>query len=142
MKELNDAVDEGLPYCRCETCAESDRAKFISYDDKECKFIPWMEKAVAACGLTVWDRPAPDDHAKIKHMECPYIGVYDLDCHIVRMGSSDKWEWLTYGSKLWKAAHVQDKELEKLFWLFKILESDYSNSQRKELIRVAKMNLC
>ena len=118
---------ENSPNCNCWQCAVTGRMDCDTLVDesRKCGFISWFEAKVAACDLIVGY--VLRDSTQSQHVSNPLNGVWDTDCHIVKivMFGGD-WSLFTYGSRLWKAKTVNDPELEKLKKLFELLSCDDS----------------
>jgi hypothetical protein len=111
------------PKCTCLPCAVSGRV-FDNCDNSFCcKFKPWFEGHVAACGLVVGYHPGIRG-VHVDHDCDPNNGVWDVDCHLMYIGRDD-WRGFGYGSRLWKAENPNDPELLKLKQLFAVLDDIY-----------------
>ena len=112
--------------CNCMHCFLSGRTNEDVEIDKEknCEFVPWFEEKLAACELIYGN--VLRDSCSQDHISCRNGGVWDVDCHFVKLPMiGGDWHAFTCGSKLWKAKTVNDPELGKLVRLFKLLDPDY-----------------
>jgi hypothetical protein len=108
------------PKCNCLNCAVSGRMdEDVESDNaRECAFVPWFEEKIVECGLT-FGHTLPDS-TNHSHVSDTWGGVYDVDCHFVKLGRGD-WNFFTYGKRLYQAQTIDDAELKKLKEFIKLL---------------------
>lgn len=111
------------PKCNCLSCAVSGRIEgdVESDDARDCAFVPWFEEKITECGLT-FGHTLPDS-TNHSHISDTWGGVYDVDCHFIKLGRGD-WNFFTYGKRLYQAKTIDDPELKKLKELIKLLLDD------------------
>ena len=114
---------EKSPKCNCLICAVSGRTFGDEEldDERNCAFIPWLEGKIAECGLTCGHTALGSSNHS--HLSDPWNGVWDADCHLVKLGRKD-WRSFSYGKRLYQAQTAEDAELKKLKNLFEQLDAD------------------
>jgi hypothetical protein len=114
---------DNSPKCNCLSCAVSGRMDGVVESDnaRACAFVPWFEEKIAECGMT-FGYPFPTS-TNYQHMSNTNGGVYDVDCHFVKLGRGD-WFFFTFGKRLYQAQSTDDPELKKLKKLFELLRND------------------
>jgi len=136
LRKLKEAMafanEETGPKCTCRTCRVAGRfAEDIDINtDAQCTFKVWFESHMKS--LDIQTQRSLFQNEKRSHIclngwnSDNYTGdeievVFDDDSHFSHLFSGDNLYWVTYGSKLWKASNINDKELQKLKSLFEIL---------------------
>jgi hypothetical protein len=114
---------EKSPQCNCLTCAVSGRTDGEEEidSDRKCAFIPWLEEKITECGLTFGNTTMGSSNHS--HLCNTLNGVWDVDCHLVKLGRSD-WRAFSYGKRLYQAQTADDAELKKLKILFEQLDAE------------------
>lgn len=142
LKAANFGIEKG-PACACKACflAGRGREEGDDFDDDKtpCNFIPWFEQIAGICGLTIFNA----HKAKFRM----YMGeaFAEEDAHIVTYyapGTADVrfgWRFVTLGSKLSNAKSIDDPELRKLRFFFRILETFRTDFERKGIIQQARL---
>ncbi len=116
------------PKCNCRSCALSGRIFGDEVNDSYCcKFKPWFEEQVAACGMVIGYHPGSAG-VHVEHDCDPLNGAWDVDCHLMYIGRSD-WYCFGFGSKLWKSRTPNDPEVIKLKKLFTLLDFNYKEEE-------------
>jgi hypothetical protein len=115
------------PDCACFSCVVTGRHDDDIEDDEPspltCTFAPWFEQLVREHDMSTLEG-LPDVPIWVDgRVICDnYLDVLDSDHHFVHFfnqyGTACDW---AYGSKLWKATSVRDRELVKLERLFRTL---------------------
>jgi hypothetical protein len=114
------------PDCACLACVVTGRHDDDREDDEPCPstctFAPWFDQLVREHDMSTLEG-LPDVAIWVDgRVVCDNGQVLDSDHHFVhcfnRYGTVSGW---VYGSKLWKATSVRDRELAKLERLFHTL---------------------
>lgn len=120
-------ISNGGPNCSCIACGKGGRtADHATLTHGPCAFKPYFKSLAKKHGLvtlyTGWRK-------RIQHEAGDWNGVEDLDTHLVIIRKDD-WFSVEYGSKLWKATHVDDPELKRLGMFFADLLTCGNNENR------------
>ena len=109
----------GALRCRCMTCCLSgvSRESFTPGTSPKCQTLEAICALARRFDLTVEDRRPGSALSRCEMLD---EGVYDQDCHLVLVATGGT-NFFTYGSRLWKAASVQDPDLQRLAGLFVLL---------------------
>ena len=110
------------PKCGCFRCFCISKKIPRAPGPGPCKFIPWLESTIAACGMTSGRGDSGEMEFRMDHMDGDM--VYRTEVHVVfDMGI----DGCSYGAKLWKVKLVDDPALQKLDKLFEVLKLAYSS---------------
>lgn len=123
LPKLHEAMRQGNklgPNCDCSICTTTIRYVGISRRTEynhDCTFAPWFKSKMNECGLSfqVISNAQVEKVVEKTPMCTPEVHIIDSD-------DKNAWYNISYGSKLWKAASIEDPEILKLKALFEALE--------------------